>query len=67
MSRWCRLSSSSPPPSRRLQHRPVLLDQELQRLLVGEHHVRVQAEVVVARGVLAAEIPDEDDRFEADQ
>lgn len=66
MSRWCRLSSSR-LDSRRLQHRPVLLDQELQRLLVGEHHVRVQAEVVVAGGVLAAEIPDEDDRFEADQ
>lgn len=47
-------------PSRRLRHVPVLLHEELQRLLVGEHHVRVQAEVVVARSVLAAEVPKED-------
>ena len=37
---------------------PVLLDEELQCLSVGEHDVRIHAEVVVARRVLTAKIPD---------
>lgn len=36
---------------------PVLLNEELQRLSVGEHDIRIDAEVVVACGILTAEIP----------
>lgn len=45
------LSLASPPGL------PVLLNEEVQSLRVGEHHIRVQAEVEVACGILAAKIP----------
>lgn len=36
---------------------PVLFDEQLQGLPTGEHHVGVDAEVVVACGVLSTKIP----------
>lgn len=38
---------------------PVLLNEKLQCSFVGEHHIWIHAEVVVARGILAAKIPNE--------
>lgn len=38
---------------------PVLFNEELQCLFVGEHHIWIQTEVVVACGILTAEIPNE--------
>lgn len=38
---------------------PVLLNEELQCLSVGQHDIRIYAEVVVACGILTAKIPNE--------
>ena len=37
---------------------PVLFDEDLQSLPVGQHDVRVDAEVVVTASVLTTEVPD---------
>lgn len=53
--------TTSPEACRRVEIAaclPVLLDEDLQRLPVGQHHVRVYAEVAVALRILAAKIPD---------
>lgn len=36
---------------------PVLLDEEFQSLSVGEHHICINAEVIITRKILSAQIP----------
>lgn len=54
----CWMGSNVPPISVSIVL-PVLLNEELQCLSVGEHHIWIYTEVVVACGVLAAKIPNE--------